>query len=166
MELYILRHAIAVKRGSKEYPNDDRPLTNDGIQKMKSAAGGIRNIVGDVNVILTSPLIRARDTAKIVAKALKYKREILTCEELLPGKPIAGLMTYLAKFKTNAKVVLIGHEPDLGLAASAFLGCDQPVIQFKKGGLCRIDVPAIPLKEPGTLIWHLTPNHLRMIAEG
>ena len=164
MEIYILRHAPAVKRGTAEYPNDDRPLTKNGIQKMKLGARGIRNILRSVDVILTSPLIRSTDTAKIVAMALKYKHKMLSCEELLPNVPTNDLLHYVTKFKPSAKVLLVGHEPGLGLTVSALLGSSKPIIELKKGAMCRIDVNELPLKEPGKLIWHLTPRQLRALS--
>ena len=164
MEIYILRHAPAVKRGTAEYPNDDRPLTKDGTQKMKLGSAGIRNVVRSVDIILTSPLIRALDTAKIAAKALKYKHRILSCKELLPGVPTNDLVHYLTKFKQSAKLLIVGHEPGLSLTVSALLGSSKPLIELKKGAMCRIDASELPLKEPGKLIWHLTPKQLRGLS--
>ena len=164
MEIYILRHALAAKRGTTEYPNDDRPLTKVGTQKMKLGARGIGNVVRSVDVILTSPLIRAADTAKIAAKALKYKRKILSCKELLPDVPTNDLLQYLTKFKQGAKVLLVGHEPGLKSAASALLGSSKSIIELKKGAMCRIDIIELPLKDPGKLIWHLTPKQLRALS--
>ena len=164
MEIYILRHAPAVKRGTAEYPNDDRPLTKNGIQKMKLGATGIRNVVRSVDIILTSPLIRSMDTAKIAAKRLKYRHKIVSCKELLPDVPTNDLLHYLTKFKQSAKVLLVGHEPGLGLTVSALLGSGKPIIELKKGAMCRIDVSELPLKEPGKLIWHLTPKQLRGLS--
>ena len=93
MDLFFLRHAIAVQRGTSEYPNDDRPLTKDGIRKMKKAARGIATLVDSFDVILSSPLVRAYDTARIAADAVKYTSDIEQCGELLPG---AGTAEFLA----------------------------------------------------------------------
>ena len=101
MEIYILRHAIAVPRGTEEYPNDDRPLTETGIQKMKVAAKGIAEVIRDVDLILTSPLARAHDTAKIAAKALRYKHKIELCKELLPGTSLNSVLEYLDRKSTR-----------------------------------------------------------------
>jgi phosphohistidine phosphatase len=165
LEIYILRHAPAVKRGTDGYPNDDRPLTKQGFRKMKLAAAGIGAAVRGVDVVLTSPLIRAADTAGIAAKALGYKRKIVVCNELLPEASPAELLQFLTKFKQGAKVLLVGHQPGLGLIASALVGSSTPVIDFKKGSLCRIDVAGLPLKEPGKLIWLLAPRQLRTLTK-
>jgi phosphohistidine phosphatase len=164
MNVYMLRHAIAVERGTKHYPNDDRPLTKGGVRKMKEAAPGIRRIAGRVDVILSSPLVRAHDTAKIAAKALKYRHEILLRDELLPEASTTEILTYLRKFKESASVLLVGHEPLLGIVASALLGSETTAIEFKKGALCCISTPKLPSDTPGTLLWHLTPKQLRMLA--
>lgn len=164
MEIYILRHAIAVPRGSKEYPNDDRPLTKKGIQKMKSASRGIARLLPKIDVILTSPLLRASDTAKIVAKALKWKEKVNTCDELLPGTDLTNALNRLEKYTEKKRVLIVGHEPDLGSLASVLLGSKSPILQFKKGSLCRIDVSSFPLTDHGTLIWHLTPKQLRALT--
>ena len=165
MEVYILRHAIAVPRGTPGYPNDDRPLTDEGIEKMTRAAEGIANVVKNFNLILTSPLSRAQDTARITARALKCEENVQSCSELLPGSSPKNLLSLLEKNKDKDRVLLVGHEPDLGYLASSLLGSLNPVIAFKKGSLCRIDLMDFSLEEPGTLIWHLTPKQLRMLAE-
>jgi phosphohistidine phosphatase len=165
MEIYILRHAIAVQRGTTAYPNDDRPLTDEGIEKITEEAKGITKIIDGFDIILTSPLIRAHDTAKITAKELNCENKIEICKQLLPGSSIKSLFSYLSKYKNKEKILLVGHEPDLGYIASALLGIETSVIEFKKGALCRIDVFSIPPKEPGTLIWHLTPKQLRMLGK-
>jgi len=159
--LYILRHAIAVQRGSSGYPNDDRPLTEDGKDKMRKAARGIANVIEKIDVILTSPLIRAHDTAKIAAEAMGADHKIEVCRELLPGSSAKKLLLYLAKYKNLDHIMIVGHEPDLGYLASAVLGSEHPLIEFKKGALCCIEVSSLPPKGPGTLLWHLQPKQLR-----
>jgi phosphohistidine phosphatase len=159
--IYILRHGIAVQRGTAGYPNDDRPLTDDGKEKMRKGARGIAAIIGSVDVILTSPLIRAHDTAKIAADALGADHKIEVCKELLPGSSAKKLMIYLAKYKNLDHIMIVGHEPDLGFLASALLGSEQSIIEFKKGALCCIEVSSIPPRGAGTLHWHLQPKQLR-----
>src|SRR5512141_2041554 len=122
MVVYLLRHAIAEERGKAGYPNDDRPLTEDGKNKMSKAAIGISKLVGDIDVILTSPLIRAHDTAKIVARALGAEQKIEVCKDLSPGNSLKKLLSYLSKFKGMKNMLIVGHQPDLGYLASAMLG--------------------------------------------
>ncbi len=164
MLVYILRHAIAVERGTAGYPNDDRPLTEDGKDKMARAAKGIAELVDDVDVILTSPLIRAHDTARIVARVLGAEQKLEVCKELMPGSSIKNLLSYLSKFKGLHSIMVVGHQPDLGYLASALLGSDESIIEFKKGALSAIEVSTLPPRSKGKLIWHLQPKHLRALA--
>jgi phosphohistidine phosphatase len=164
MLLYLLRHGIAAPRGAKPYPNDDRPLTEEGIEKMSKSADGIIHVVDDVDIILTSPLVRAAETARIVAKALHGESKLQVCNELAPGNSLHHLLIYMAKFKKLKSVMMIGHDPDLSYFASALLGKKTLIIEFKKGSLCCIEVTTIPSRRDGTLLWHLTPKQLRLMA--
>ncbi len=164
MLIYLLRHAIAAPRGIKPYPNDDRPLTEEGIEKMLKGAMGIVRVVDDVDIILTSPMARSAETAKIVAKALHIESKLQICNELGPGNSLNHLLAYMVKFKKLKNVMVVGHEPDLAYFASALLGKTTPVIEFKKGSLCCIEVTTIPSKKDGKLLWHVTPKQLRLMA--
>ena len=164
MEIYILRHGIAVPRGTAGYPNDDRPLTEEGIQKMKSVAKGIAQVVKRIDLILTSPMLRALETAKITAKSIEGKAKAEVCKELLPGNPVNGIIEHLQKQKDKNRILLVGHEPDLGLIASSLLGSGKSLVELKKGSLCRIDVSSLPPPEPGKLVWLLTPRQLRALG--
>lgn len=161
MFIYILRHAIAVQRGTSAYTNDDRPLTEDGIEKMQKAARGIASLIDHIDVILTSPLLRAHDTAKLVAEARGADHKIEICRELLPGNSSKKLLLYLAKYKSLKNVMIVGHEPDIGYIASALLGSNASIIEFKKGALCCIEVATLPPRSAGKLHWHLQPKQLR-----
>ncbi|MDD5155929.1 MAG: histidine phosphatase family protein [Candidatus Omnitrophica bacterium] len=166
LRLYLLRHAIAVKRGAPGYPDDDRPLTREGIVKMKKAALGIRSLGEDFGLIITSPMQRASHTAEILAQALKKKPKVIFSKDLLPGafpQKIAGL---IARYKKQNSLVLVGHEPDFGIFASYILGGRGSAIELKKGGMCRIDIPFGKARGKGTLIWLLSPRYLCMLAGG
>ena len=138
-------------------------VEEDDIERMFAQNGDSRvAVIG--GFILSSPLVRAHDTAKIAAKALKYRYQILLRDELLPEAPAAEILTYLRRFKEAANVLIVGHEPLLGTIASALLGSATTAIEFKKGALCCISTPKLPSDTPGTLLWHLTPKQLRMLA--
>ena len=165
MNIYILRHVAALQRGIKPFPNDDRPLTEEGLDKMSREARGIVRVVEDLDVILASPMVRARDTALIVAQAFRAESKVQVCNEMAPGSSLKHLMNYLAKYKKLKNIMLVGHEPDLAYFASALLGMSSSIIEFKKGSLCCIEVTTIPSRREGRLLWHLTPKQLRMIAK-
>jgi phosphohistidine phosphatase len=164
MLVYILRHAIAVDRGTASYPNDDRPLTEDGKDKMSKAAKGIAELIDEIDVILTSPLIRAHETARIASRALGAEQKLEVCKELLPGNSLKNLLSYLSKYKSLNSIMVVGHQPDLGFLASALLGSDESIVEFKKGAMCAIEVSTLPPRSKGKLIWHLQPKHLRALA--
>jgi phosphohistidine phosphatase len=164
MIIYLIRHAVAVERGTASYPNDDRPLTEDGKDKMSKAARGIVEIVGDVDLILSSPLIRAHDTAKIVARALGAEHKLENCRELIPGSSLKNLISFLTKYKGLKSIMLVGHQPDLGYVASALLGSNESIIEFKKGAICAVEISSLSPRSKGVLLWHLQPKQLRALA--
>lgn len=165
MEVFLLRHAEAVPRGTPGYPNDDRPLTEEGVEKMIMGAVGITKVVEKIDVIISSPLTRALDTAKITAEALGFDKKIVVTDYLVPGYPQRSLFNFLSEFNKEKSMMLVGHEPHLGYLASSLLGIEEHVIEFKKGGLCRIDIEGFPPKEKGKLQWHLTPKQLREMGK-
>jgi len=165
MLVYVLRHGIAVPRGTVAFPKDDRPLRDEGREKMAKAAGGIARIVETIDVIVTSPMKRAADTARIAAEEMGAERKVEICNELAPGKSVKNLMTYLGKYKGLHHLMIVGHEPDMGFIASSLLGSTASIIEFKKGALCCIEVATLPPKTPGKLLWHLTPKQLRILGK-
>lgn len=164
MNIYILRHAIAVPRGTAGYDDDDRPLTKEGIIKMKKNAVGMAKIIDDIGLIISSPLIRAVETARIAANELKYNKEIIITEYLIPGNKLQDLYNFLDQYKNVKSIMLVGHEPHLSYLASNLIGRDESVIEFKKGGLCLIQKKDISSVKPGILIWSVTPKQLRLIS--
>ena len=79
----------------------------------------------------------------------------------MPGAGTEGILAELSAHKNAGAVMLVGHNPHLEFFASALLGAGSPVVEFKKGGMCRIDIETLPPENPGRLIWHLTPKQLR-----
>ncbi len=161
MQIYLLRHAIAVPRGSISFPNDDRPLTEEGIKKMAKAAKGAALILPAIDIILASPLKRAYETAVIMAKAIGAEHRLEICKYLLPNSSMKNVMSYLAKYKDLQSILIVGHGPDIGFIASALLGSSGDIIEFKKGALCCIETETIPSRKHGKLLWHLPPRFLR-----
>jgi phosphohistidine phosphatase len=164
MLIYLLRHAIAVPRGSAAYPNDDRPLTEPGIQKITKEAKGLSCIIPPPDAILTSPLLRAAETANIVAQALSEEPKVRICRELLPGSSIKKLMAHLARHKNLSSILLVGHEPDLGRFASSLLGSTASILEFKKGSVACIEIDCLPPSTTGRLLWLLTPGQARALG--
>jgi phosphohistidine phosphatase len=168
MNLYLLRHGIAAPRKDSGNESDaDRPLTAQGMKRMRKAAKGVRRLGISFDKILTSPLIRARQTAEIVAAALDLQDRVEDVAVLAPDSSIQDLFSALADHGGKEHLLLVGHEPFLGSIASRLLTHDPKrsiTVVFKKGGLCRIEVDRLPPNAPGTLHWLLTPKQLRAIG--
>jgi phosphohistidine phosphatase len=162
-ELYLVRHAIAAERGD-EWPDDSkRPLTTQGIARFKECVKGLAALDVVVDEVFTSPLIRAKQTAEVLAAAVSGKPSVKLLEALAPGHTGSTVMSNLAKQAKRRRIALVGHEPDLGELAAHLLGA-QRAIPFKKGGICRIDVETLTSRRAGSLIWFATPKMLRRLG--
>lgn len=162
-ELYLIRHAVAEERGP-EWPDDGkRPLTEEGMGRMKKAAKGLKRLDVRFDVVLSSPLTRARQTAEVVAGVFDEKPPLVLVTSLAPGARYSELLTDLQKQVRRTRLALIGHEPDLGRLAARLAG-SRRAFEFKKGAVCRIDVDALPPERSGILRWFLPPSILRSIS--
>jgi phosphohistidine phosphatase len=167
MRIYLLRHAIAEPRDPSRYPADfDRPLTREGRRKMGVAARGLRAADAVFDVVLTSPLARARQTAKIVVPALRPRPPLRALRPLSPGGGAGGVFAALASLPADASILLVGHEPDLSRLAGAMILEPRAdlSLDFKKGGICRVDFEGVARPGTGRLVFHLTPKILRRLA--
>ncbi len=163
-ELYLIRHGVAEDRGDA-WPDDaKRPLTEEGMARMRKAVRGLSRLGVTIDVILTSPLVRARQTAEIVAAGLALRPSIVTVDALTPTGTFAALAVDLEKHARKAGIALVGHEPNIGEIAARLIGSRHP-IEFKKGAVCRIDVDQLPPQGPGDLRWFLPPSALRSIQK-
>jgi phosphohistidine phosphatase len=158
-ELYLIRHGVAEERG-EAWPDDSkRPLTEEGTSRMRKAARGLSRLGIVFDVVLTSPLVRARQTAEIVAGGLAPRPSLSNIESLAPDAGYAALMADLEKHARKPRIALVGHEPDIGELAARLIGSRRS-IEFKKGAICRIDVDELPPNGPGQLRWFITPKML------
>jgi phosphohistidine phosphatase len=161
--LYLVRHAIAAERG-EEWPDDTkRPLTKRGISRFRECVTGLRELEVAVDEVFTSPLVRAKQTADILAAGMDRKPPVKVLDALAPGHTPQNVMTQLAKAATRRRIALVGHEPELGELAAQLLGASR-AIPFKKGGVCRVDVERLTSKSAGTLIWFVGPKVLRKLG--
>jgi phosphohistidine phosphatase len=165
MQVFLVRHAIAHERNRIRWPNDAlRPLTTPGIRKFRKAAYGLVGCLPKRVVVLTSPLVRARETAAILSEALGSRKPI-ECNELAAGESVHASFALLRKRK-EAALVLVGHEPNLSTFLAAALAGDRAKLklEFKKGGAACLDFPR--RIEPGeaSLQWMLPPRVLRALG--
>ncbi len=157
--LYIVRHAIAAERGP-EYPDDtQRPLTDDGISRFRKVVAGLGDLDVEVDLILTSPLLRARQTADLLSKGLSGHPSVVETGALSPDAAYKDLTSELRRHARRSSVALVGHEPSLGEIAARLVGCPGR-FDFRKGGVCRIDVTRLPPTVPGHLQWFAPPRML------
>lgn len=165
-ELYVMRHGIAVDRASAGYSDDSkRPLTPDGRKKTQEIAQGLMRVGFDPDWIVTSPLVRAAETARIVAETLGGKVPMDSSDDLRPGGSAEALIAFLAKHANRKRVLVVGHEPDLSEMAGRLIGAGRRAhLSLKKGGCCLITFDDFPPKSPGRLVWWLTPRVLRKLA--
>jgi phosphohistidine phosphatase len=164
LELYLIRHAIAAERGPK-YPDDrKRPLTPDGIKRFKEGVRGLVAVGVELDVILTSPLTRAEETAALLSSGLKKRVPVEAIDVLAPGGKFQALVEAVTKrAKRQQRIALVGHEPDLGEMAARWLGA-RGHVEFRKGAICALDVDSATPGGPGTLRWLLPPRVLRRLA--
>jgi phosphohistidine phosphatase len=160
MNLYILRHAIAAPHGSAG--NDhDRPLTPEGIRKMRSIAKAMREELGlAFDLILSSPFLRAKQTAEIVAKEFNAKRALKYSDHLTPNGSAKELIHTLRSQHASAEnVVLVGHEPYLSQLISTLAGGTPDfAVNLKKAGLAKLTVESLRHGRCAQLDWLLTPR--------
>lgn len=163
-ELYLVRHGLAEDRGD-DWPDDaKRPLTEEGTSKTRKAARGLVRLGVDFDVLLTSPLVRARQTAEIIASAFDVRPLVVTVDSLAPGGTFQSVLNDLEKHARRSRIALVGHEPSLGETAARLAGLRHP-LEFKKGAVCRIDVKSLPPAGVGMLRWFITEKMLRKVGK-
>jgi len=163
-DLYLVRHAISAERGS-EWPDDTkRPLTEAGISRFKEVVEGLVWLDVEIDEIFTSPLVRARQTATLLANGLANKATVKTLEALAPSHSPRSMMSELNSAAKRHRIALVGHEPGLGELAAHLIGAPRP-LPFKKGGVALITVQGLTARRPGELTWFLPPKVLRRLAE-
>jgi phosphohistidine phosphatase len=166
MELYLLRHGIAVERGTAGYEDDaSRPLTPKGERKMKRIAEGMKKLELSFDLILSSRLLRARQTAETVAKTFKAMERLKFTTHLAPDRDPEQLVHDLMRLYPRPKsVLLVGHEPYLSSLISTLLaGKTALKVAFRKGGLCLLAVGSLRHGRCATLEWLLTPRQMMKI---
>jgi phosphohistidine phosphatase len=158
--VYLVRHGIAAERSDERPDDSKRPLTPKGMARMREIARGLRALDPAIDVVLTSPFARAKQTADLLVDGLKPAPALHVIGALSPGVGAAAVVEALQQYRKATAVALVGHEPDLGELAAWFLGANAPPA-FKKGGIARIDLPRAHGQGSGELVWFATPKMLR-----
>lgn len=166
MQLYIVRHGIAIDREDPKSPPDpERFLTEEGIDKTKEVAKGVAKLGITPDLLISSPYVRAMQTAEIFASALDYpKQKIRRSDLLLPGTEASLFYKELAKDKQSGIVLCFGHAPQLDDLIAAGLGSKHPLSSLKKAGIAMLELKRIS-PPSGELVWLATPKLLRKISK-
>lgn len=166
MQIYLVRHAIAEPREAAGILDDaGRRLTPEGAKKMQRHARALAALGLTLDEIWTSPLVRAVQTAEILAAGLGGRIPLKTVQALKPDGDFEAITRKLAEEPALQSVAMVGHEPYLGSFAGYLLGGDDSInIRFKKGGVALVEVNegSVPLR--GELAWLLTPKQMALIG--
>lgn len=168
MQLLIIRHAIAedkVEFARTGRDDTERPLTREGKRQMRHVVKGMRRVVRSIDVLASSPLVRAEQTAAIVAE--EYDEiSIDTVPELSPESDPAAFARWL-RTQSEAKVVaVVGHEPHLGMLTTWLMtGSRESHVTLEKGGACMLEIDEQPGTRSATLQWSLTPEVMKKLSK-
>ncbi len=166
MRLYLVRHGIAEPPGdANHYQDFRRSLTPEGAKKMREVTVGLKGLGIAIDWVASSPLIRAKETAEIIAEVLDLKEPVEYWDELTPDALAQQTVARLQGCEGRDSVALVGHQPHLGyLAALLIFGQDSVSLDLKKGGICCIEVEQFPIQPPLPLVWWLPPKILRLFS--
>ncbi len=157
-----MRHAAAGERDADKWPDDGlRPISPDGRRKQIEAARGMKRLGIVPDHILTSPLVRALQTAEILAEVLGGGQRIESVETLGTGCSSTAVVALLGRFPPEATIMLVGHEPAFSALAAALVGAGNAAFQLKKSGVIGIGFDGPARSGTGTLRYLLKPGQLR-----
>lgn len=158
MEIYLLRHGIA-EDASQTGRDEDRALTAEGAERMRRSVAAMKALNVQPSHILSSPYLRAEQTARIAAEGLEVTR-LDTSEFLVPHAPVEHILSELPAVGAGS-IMLVGHEPHLGRLISLWIsGSPDLLITMKKGGLCKLLCGGRAHPGSAALEWLLSPRHL------
>ena len=168
MNLYMIRHAIAVDEATSDYASDsERPLTDKGRKKMRQIARALRHLGVEFDLILSSPYLRACQTAEILADVFKMKDKLVFSDNLIPlGNPEL-LIGEINENHAVDSLAIVGHEPHLSSLIGLLTAESARLeITLKKGGVCHLSADDLHHQDHrATLEWLLTPGILMEIND-
>jgi phosphohistidine phosphatase len=167
MNIFILRHGIAVERGTAGFENDaERPLTPKGKRQLRKSAATMKKMKLRFDLILSSPYERARRTAEIVADELKLEKRLKFTDALKYEGDPEKFAAELARLKPMPKdLLLVGHEPYLSRLVSLLVSGNRDLaLDLKKGGLCKLEAENLHDGKCAQLAWLLTPKQMKEMA--
>lgn len=164
MRVYLVRHGIAAARFAG-LDDRARALTPEGLEKMRRISAALARLGVKFDEIWTSPLLRARQTAEVLATGPGERALIKTVPALEPGGDFEALRSQLSEHAELDSIALVGHEPSISEFTSRLLGTSSPlVLRFKKGGVALVELDDFKLPVRGELCWFLAPKQMKMMA--
>jgi len=161
LELYMIRHGLAGRSLEDETMDDERPLKKKGIEKMKDIAKSLKELKICFDKVLTSPLLRSKESAEIVNEYCGDTKEVMVTDLLSPGSSYDKLIKFLNKFKDSKKIAIVGHEPFLSGFASYCLSKNRSsLMNLKKGGMLMLEIDEIIKPGQCVLAWLMEPKHI------
>ena len=166
MRIYLIRHSNAVDHGTPGYEDDSlRPLTENGRDKIKKIASALKKLNVKPDLIVSSPYVRAKQAAEILAKVLKYKTKLTFNDALVPMGNAENIIGEINAKYNVAELVLVGHEPCLSVLISTLIaGNPELIVNLKKGGVCCLSSDSLKTERKAVLEWLLTPKILTELA--
>lgn len=166
MDCILVRHGIAVEPDEWDGTEENRPLTEKGKRRVRQVAEGLAALDCKPTHLFTSPFVRAYDTARLLRAVVCPTLKVETREELVVGAKPQQLVELLHALPSDAVVVCVGHEPQLGEAVSLLL-CGKALHNFplKKAGAALIESEDVLNQGRGRLCWWLQPRQLRIIGK-
>ncbi len=166
MDLLIVRHAVAFERNARRWPDDgERPLTPEGMVRARKAAAGLKQVAERPQCVLSSALVRAKQTAAILTEFAGWPKAT-ECAALAPDEPPERVFAALAERKEKI-VAVVGHQPGLGRLLAACLptqvrgGVSPKAFELKKMGAALVSFSGAPRAGGGVLNWFVPPKILR-----
>jgi phosphohistidine phosphatase len=164
MDLYLLRHGIA-EEGGTGMADADRALTAEGRRKLRQVLTAACDAKVSLDLIVSSPLKRALQTADVARKTLKYRGEMLKTKALQPGAPVEQVWDEIRDYHDKNCVLLVGHNPLFSYLAAYLLNSSGMQIDFKKGGLMKISFEHLSPAPRGVLCWYITPKAVSKLGK-
>jgi phosphohistidine phosphatase len=161
LELYIIRHGLAGTSLDDEAMDQERPLTKKGKAKMKEIAKGLKEMKIGFDIVLTSPLLRAKESAEILNAYCGNSKKVSITDLLSPEASYNNLIKFLNKLKGSEKVAIVGHEPFLSGFASFCLSKNKSsLMNLKKGGVLMLEIDKVIKPGRCVLSWLMEPKHI------
>jgi phosphohistidine phosphatase len=163
MNIYLLRHGIAIEREDWDGDDSKRPLTREGEKQLEKISKALKKMDLEFDLILSSPYERAKKTAEIVTDKLGLEKSLKFSDDLTPEGDPENLVAEINKLKSE-NAMLVGHEPYLSKLVSLLISENDIEIDFKKAGLCKLKIEKLKFGRCAKFCWLLTPKQMELMA--